>query len=313
MKYIRFITILAIMSLLGCSPTADDKIKISINPWPGYEFLYLAEQKGIFEQVGLNIELVQTSTLSDAQRAYINNYVDGFTSTLVEAIQVEPLGGHPIKVVLLPDFSNGGDVIIASKNIQSFTDLKGKNIGCEVSSLGIYILQRALSKYGLSTQDVNIINTEQANGKKALLNGEIDAFITYPPYSIETLHNPEFHTIFTTAEIPNQILDTVSMSTKILREQPDFINKFQQAWQMSLDYYKQQPEEAIAIMAQREQIKSEEFTAVLSDLKILSRDDQQQLFQHREKFIALANSVCKTLTLVKSIESDCLHVKEILP
>jgi len=166
MKNIRIIALSFLVCLFGCSPSADDKIKISINPWPGYEFLYLAEQKGIFEQVGLNIELVQTSTLSDAQRAYINNYVDGFTSTLVEAIQVEPLGGNSIKVVLLPDFSNGGDVILANKSIQSITDLKGKNIGCEVSSLGIYILQQALSKYGLLIEDVNIINTEQANGKK---------------------------------------------------------------------------------------------------------------------------------------------------
>jgi NitT/TauT family transport system substrate-binding protein len=313
MKNIRSILLSVLVCLFGCSPSVDDKIKISINPWPGYEFLYLAEQKGIFEQVGLNIELVQTSTLSDAQRAYINNYVDGFTSTLVEAIQVEPLGGNPIKVVLLPDFSNGGDVILASKSIQSVTDLKGKNIGCEVSSLGIYILQRALSKYGLLIEDVNIINTEQANGKKALMTGEIDAFITYPPYSIETLHNPEFHTVFSTAEIPNQVLDTVSMSTKVLNKHPDFVSKFHQAWQMALDYYQQHPEESTAIMAQREQISSEEFTAVLSDLKILSLDEQQKLFQQREKFIILANSVCKTLNAVKSIESNCLHVENILP
>jgi hypothetical protein len=46
-----------------------------------------------------------------------------------------------LKVIPIPDYSNGGDVIIADTRIGNMLGLKGKRIGCEVSSLGIYILQ----------------------------------------------------------------------------------------------------------------------------------------------------------------------------
>lgn len=308
----KFALLLSLI-LLGCTPVKEPKVKIAINPWPGYEFLYLAEQKGIFSQVNLNIELIQTSTLSDAQRAYLNGYVDGFTSTLIEVVQVEPLGGKPVKLVLLPDYSNGGDVIISDKTISGVQQLKGKKIGCEVSSLGIYVLQRALMKQNLTIADVTVINIEQANGQIALTNGDIDAYVTYPPYSVEALRNPKYHQIFSTKEIPNEVLDTVAVSAKKVQDIPNFIKKLQQAWQLALTYHQKYPEEANAIMAKREQIKVEEFSAVLSDLKVLNSKEQQEIFAKPEQLLMLASSVCNTLIAVGSIESNCSHINGLLP
>ncbi|MEC4728919.1 ABC transporter substrate-binding protein [Shewanella sp. D64] len=197
-------------------------ITIAINPWSGYELLYLAEKR-FFKDVGLNIELAH----SDAQRAYISGRVDGFASTIVEAVQAQEFGGAPLKVVLLADYSNGGDVILSQAPYQSLSDLKGKKIGCEVSSLGIYILARALTVHGMSLNDVEVVNVEQGNALQSLDSGLIDAMVSYPPYSFEILNDPQQanHKIFTTAEIPNEILDTVSFSTKVIKENPNLVSK----------------------------------------------------------------------------------------
>lgn len=167
--------------LVACTPQkTSNKISIAINPWPGYELLYLASNKDFFKAVGLNIELIQTATLSDAQRAYINGRVDGFSSTIVEAVQAQEFGGEPLTVVLLADYSNGGDVILSHPPYNTLASLKGKKIGCEVSSLGIYILARALTLYDMSLDDVEMINIEQGNALQSLTSGHIDAMVTYP-------------------------------------------------------------------------------------------------------------------------------------
>ncbi|MBT1446189.1 ABC transporter substrate-binding protein [Shewanella sp. JM162201] len=302
--------ILALLLLLlgGCSDSPPPKVVLAINPWPGYEILYLASQKGFLAEEGLNIELAQVATLSDAQRAYLSGRVSGFTSTMIEAVQVEALGGKPVKVVLAADYSNGGDVILAHSNLPDVKSLKGKTVGCEVSSLGIYVLNRALAANGMSLDDVKVINVEQGDGGRMLESGEIVAMVSYPPYSFAILKESHSHLIFTTREIPGEILDTISIDADILATQPDFVPRLRRAWQKALDYFQAQPEEAIAMMAQREGISPDEFQAAINDLYLLNTADQQKMFDDVSKLENMARSVCTTLKHIDAVEGDCSHV-----
>ncbi|ABV34904.1 ABC-type nitrate/sulfonate/bicarbonate transport system protein [Shewanella sediminis HAW-EB3] len=311
-KYLASLLITLMLTACG-GEKPQPQITIAINPWPGYELLYLAEKKGFFEKVGINIKLVQTATLSDAQRAYINGRVDGFTSTIVEAVQAQEFGGEPLTIALLADYSNGGDVILGSESFQSITDLKGKKVGCEVSSLGIYILARALAVSDMSLDDVQIVNMEQGNAHQALAYGQIDAMVTYPPYSFDILNDKKLasHRIFTTAEIPNEILDTVSLSKGVIARNPKLTSQLQQAWQLAMDYLEQHPEEAVKHMAEREQISEIEFNQALSDIHLLSSMEQKQLLKDKEKLTKLSKSVCNTLNQVGAFNSSCLHVESL--
>ncbi|WP_299794993.1 ABC transporter substrate-binding protein [uncultured Shewanella sp.] len=310
----RLACLLITLILTACGQEKPQQpISIAINPWPGYELLYLAETKGFYEKVGINIKLVQTATLSDAQRAYINGRVDGFTSTIVEAVQAQEFGGAPLTVVLLADYSNGGDVILGNQSFESISDLKGKRVGCEVSSLGIYILARALAVYDMSLDDVQVVNMEQGNAHKAIATGEIDAVVTYPPYSFDMLNDKALsnHLIFTTAEIPNEILDTVSISKEVIALNPDLIPKLQQAWQMAMDYLDKHPQEAVKLMAEREQISESEFNQALTDIHLLTSMEQKQLLADQQTLTKLSKSVCNTLNQVDAFDSSCQHVESL--
>lgn len=298
--------------LIACSHEPQtSKVTVAINPWPGYELLYLAEEKGFFKEVGLNIKLVQTATLSDAQRAYISGRVDGFASTIVEAVQAQEFGGAPLSVVLLADYSNGGDVILSQAPYQSLSDLRGKKIGCEVSSLGIYILARALTVYDMSLDDVEIVNVEQGNALHSLNIGQIDAMVTYPPYSFEILNdlNQVNHSVFTTAEIPNEILDIVSISKQRIKDDPSLAPKLHQAWQMSYDYLKLHPIEAVKLMAEREGISEYEFNQSLKGIYLFNNSEQSHQLKNQQDLISLAQSVCDTLNKVGAFNSSCDHIK----
>lgn len=308
----KLLVVIAIAISLSCSQKNVEPVKIAINPWPGYEFLFLAEKKGFFSTVGLDIKLIQLGSLADAQRAYVNGSADGLASTLIEAVQAEVKGRKPLKVVLVPDYSDGGDVIVSRKEVTEMKGLKGKTIGCEVTSLGIFILERALAKSGLSLKDVNIVNTEQMRGVKAMNNNDIDAFVSYPPVSIELLKNEDYHKVFSSAEIPNEIIDTISISVEVLNRNPHFVEKLQKAWQMSLDYYASNTAEAVKIMSTREGISEEDFVGTLSDLKILDYEDQIRLFKTPEKLQESVISVCETLVHMNSIQADCEHFPNII-
>ena len=294
-----------LFGILGCIQQPEQPAKLAINPWPGYEFLSLAEKKGFFKQVGANVELVELGTLTDVQRAYLGNRVDGFASTLIEAVQSQALGNNPLNIVMVADYSNGGDVIVANESIKSFADIKGKRVGCEVSALGIFVLQRALATAGLSLEDVTLVNTEQAQGIEKMKNDEIDAFVTYPPFSINALKIAGNHQIFDSSKIPFEIIDTLSISKKVLDRNPDLPKKIHQAWNMALEYTAEHPQDAYQTMAQREGITVEEFKDVLSDLVILDMEQQKALIQDTQKLNEAVDHVCKTLVHVKSIETDC--------
>lgn len=296
--------------LTGCQPTQQQAITIAINPWPGYEFLYLAKQQGFFEDVGLDIELVQVASLSDAQRAYLGNRVDGFTSTLIEAVQVEALGGKPVKVVLAADYSNGGDVIIAGESFTDLSSLKDQVIGCEVGSLGLFVLSRALASHGMTLDDIQVQHVEQGDGPASMEKGDIQAMVTYPPYVMEYLHPDKAQQqIFSSSEIPWEVLDTLSISSEVVNAHPGLINKIRQAWQLALDYHQAHPQQAVAIMAQREGISPAEFNDALAGVHMLSAAEQQNLFGNKgDKILRTAAKVCRTLTAIDALETDCSHL-----
>jgi len=300
------------LCLSACGQKTNPPVEIAINPWPGYEFLLLAEQKGFFKEVGLNAKLIQVGSLSDAQRSFVNGYTDGLASTAIEAVQAQVFSNTPLEIVLVPDYSNGGDVIIARKEFSNISSLKGKNIGCEVSSLGIFLLQRALAKEGLNLSDVNIVNVEQMNGERLMQDKKIDAFVSYPPVSLSILKQDEFHKVFTSAEIPKEIIDTIAVSKKALALNPDFVPKLHKVWQMALDYYKQAPEDALNIMARREGISTEDFVGVLSDLKLVNTAEQKEIFESPEKLQQSVVDLCKTLVEIDAINYNCKKFPNII-
>ena len=51
-------------------------IRVGMNLWPGYEFLYLAKEKGYFLEEGINLQLYDFVSLSDSRRAFERGQID---------------------------------------------------------------------------------------------------------------------------------------------------------------------------------------------------------------------------------------------
>ena len=308
----KIAALFVVLVSVSCAKKALPPVKIAINAWPGYEFLYLAEVKGFFKEEGLNISIVQLESLADSQRAYVSGYVDGIASTIVEVVQAQALAGRPLNVVLAADYSNGGDVILAETSYASLEELKGKTVGCEVSSLGIFMLLRALDSVNMNHDDVNIVHTEQYEGLTALNEGQIDAFVSYPPASIRVMQSGPYHQLFSSAQIPFEILDTVSVAEEVLNNTPEFVAKLHRAWQKSLDYYNTNQQEALGIMAAREKISTKEFEAVLAGLIILDQSQQNNIIGGKNELQKKAIEVCHVMKKFGVLNANCNDLPSIV-
>ena len=81
--------LLFLLSLILIFPACrkeNPPIRIGSTLWPGYDFLYLAKEKGFFEEEGVNVQLFDFVSLSDSRRAFERGQIDVLTGTIVEML-----------------------------------------------------------------------------------------------------------------------------------------------------------------------------------------------------------------------------------
>ncbi len=309
----KIITILICLILIkGCSyaePIA--KVKIAINPWPGYEFMYLASELGYFTEQGLHIEIIEAPSLAEVERLYSLGKVNAMATTTMEVISASMRNRKPTSIVLITDFSNGGDVILADKSIESLSHLKGKKIGAEIGALGTFFLHEALASVNLSIDEVEIVNTEQLDALTTFTAAKIDAVATYPPYSTELLETGKLHQIFSSKEIPETIVDVISVDSTILNQDPEWQKKLFSAWQKTLDYSRSNPQTAYQIMSQREGISVSDFEKSLMHLKLIPKSEQV-VFLQSDKLKKSLTTACSILKEAKSFQFNCKNLFDYL-
>jgi NitT/TauT family transport system substrate-binding protein len=303
------ISVLLIFTLLlGCSEPQDDRVRIGINPWPGYELLYLADSLGLYKQAGLNVDIVQLSSLADTQRAFLQERLDGMASTLIEASVAASRSPQPLLLGLVTDYSSGADVIIAGKGLASMQALRGKTVGAELQSLGVMLLARALARNQMNFSDIHLRNVEQSQVQQAMLDNKVQAVVSYPPESLKLLADVRHKVVFSSREIPNEIIDVVVFRQGYLIDDV-WLRKFRMVWQQAYDYWQSHPVEAARLMAAREGLSEDEFQEALLGLEILSDKQQGALISERSHLIENIMSTCSVLRDVVAMAIDCERVK----
>jgi NitT/TauT family transport system substrate-binding protein len=268
---------LAMMGWMATRPSADMIIRMGINPWPGYEPLFLAEQRGLFEKHGLKVHLVEFTSVGDCLRGYQSGDIDAMASTLIEVALAtdQGLSGSPTPVIVA-DVSEGADVILAKSAARGMADVRGQRIGVEPASLGMFILDRALAKAGMTRADITLVTMGQEEMQTALMSGAVAAVVTYAPYSI-AMEKEGAHPIFTTKEIPNEVVDIVSVTPGLLQAQPEVAGKFQAVWTDAMTLLERDRDASVATMAARQRISPEEFLVSLEGIRLVGGDQQADL------------------------------------
>lgn len=252
----------------GCAARPGRPVAIAINPWPGYETLYLASERGIFEKHGLRVEIKEYSSLGDARRGFERGQIDGMACTLVEVLQAREQSAREPRVIMVADYSRGADVILAKPEIRGVGQLRGKRVGLELASLGSYMMSRAARLEGVNIKDVQLVPTDQSEMVDSARSGSLDAAVTYPPVSIQ-LQKLGWRPIFDSNRIPGEVLDVIAVDKTVLEAYPGFHRAFLASIEEALGYLAAHGTDAVELMAAREHVSPAEFKGALQLLELI--------------------------------------------
>ena len=296
--------------LAGCGGH-ELPLRIGINAWPANELLFLAQEKGFFAAQGVDVRLIEYSSLGDVRRAFDRGQIDGMTGTLVELLQSRDATRRAPRAFMVTDFSNGSDMILARGSIAAVSELAGKRVAAEPESVGMFVLARALAREGMPFSAVAVVATDQTDMAKNLDSGWVDAAVTYPPVSFEILQIPGTRVIFSSADIPREVVGVVALAGDVLERRPDDAARILRAWDQSLAYAAEHPSEARELMASRERISVEEFSEALAGITLLSSKEQRPLFEPGgplAKAIGATAELLRTAAQIRngSASAECL-------
>jgi len=268
-----FLCLLLALACCGGEPTRA-KLRIGLNPWPGYMDLTVAEKQGFFAANAIDIQIVEYTSLHDMVRAYQLGQIDLMPCTLVEVLEVNQ-GRRPVEVIWVSDASAGGDVVLA-RGASNVGELRGKKVAYEPNSLGLYVLARMLERAGMAMADVEAIGMDQTEMVESMRSGTIAAAITYPPASIAIRKIDGVRAVFTTAEIPDEVIDVLSIDPAFLDADPTLLPRFYAAMAATEAFTQQSPDEAIAEKCRRMGLDRAAWEGANAGIQMLRIADQRE-------------------------------------
>ena len=238
----------------------QQQVRLAIIDWPAYEYFYLASKKGLDRELGFNLHVEQFGSLQDQRRAFSRGDVEAIATTLPEAIAIcREASARCPRIVLVLDDSNGADQLIGAARLQSPAELKGQRVGLERSVLGEFVLLRALQSHGLTLEDLSL----RYEGPKALVaqlqRGALAAIVTYAPHSDALIGDPRWRVLFSSSQIPGEVVDVLAVSPDLHRRDPRLVSALVRTWWAARAFAKEQPKQAVQLMAQRQGVTPEEF------------------------------------------------------
>ncbi|MDX2470133.1 MAG: ABC transporter substrate-binding protein [SAR324 cluster bacterium] len=275
---------------------AATPIRVGSSIWPGYEPLFLANK---ITDWGKNksVRMVEFSSATEVTRAFRNRSLEAAALTLDEVLLLRE-AGLPVTVVLVLDVSRGGDVIMAKPQYKNIKELKNKKFGVESGALGAFVLTRALELHGLTLNDIKIVPIEVNRHESAYRSDLIDAAVTFEPTKTN-LAKLGAREVFSSREIPNEIIDVLVVHNKILQSKKAQTRELIQGWFQALQFIKKDPNRAAKLMSVRLKITPHEVLTSFQGLSLPSVKENHGLLSGQHPII---NQTVKRLqkTLEKS-------------
>jgi NitT/TauT family transport system substrate-binding protein len=282
-----------LLLLAGCGAEAPDPLRIALNPWPGYHgVLHLAEERGYFADAGIEVELVDVTSLAHTRRAFERGQVDVFGGTAAELVLAADNGQRAPRAFYAADWSEGGDRIYARTGIEDVTDLEGQRVGVEPQSLDRMVLSLALEKAGLGLEDVILKGVAQTDTPAALVDGRIDAAVSYPPTASRIGELEGFHRIFDTSATPGGVIDFLMTDAELLESRRGDLVAIAEAFHRAVQDIRADAAGTYPYMARVQGLSEAELASTLDGIHLLDGNEQAVMADGRARqAVALARDV----------------------
>lgn len=255
-------------------------LKIGYSDWPGWVAWEVAIQKGWFKEAGVDVKF-EWFEYVPSMEAFSAGKLDAVCMTNGDALVTGATGAKSV-TILINDFSNGNDMIVAKPGIKNIKALKGKKIGVEVGFVDHLLLLKALEANKMKESDVTLVNVPTAETPKALASGDVDAVGCWQPSSGQALKAVAgSKSIYTSKDVPGLIYDVLAVNPSSLSQSRADWEKVMGVWYRVVDYLydSKTRDDAIKIMAARVNLSPKEYASFVEGTKILKLKEAAAAFK----------------------------------
>ena len=236
--------LIAASTLAPASAVAADGLKEIRIDWATYNPVSMVlKQKGLlkkeFAKDGIGIVWVQSAGSNKALE-FLNAGSIDFGSTAGSAALVARINGNPIKSIYVysrPEWT----ALVTTKDskIATVADLRGKRVAVTRGTDPHIFLVRALLAAGLSEKDITPVLLQHADGKTALIRGDVDAWAGLDPMMAQAEIEEGAKLFFRKPDA--NTWGILNVREQFLRDYPDIVRRvlatYEEARKYSLGHY----------------------------------------------------------------------------
>jgi sulfonate transport system substrate-binding protein len=231
--------IVAVSALMPGVAFAADALKEIHIDWATYNPVsMILKQKGLLEKEfakdGIGVVWVQSAGSNKALE-YLNAGSIDFGSTAGSAALVAKINGNPIKSIYVfsrPEWT----ALVTTKDskIAGVADLKGKRVAVTRGTDPHIFLVRALLDAGLSEKDITPVLLQHADGKTALIRGDVDAWAGLDPMMAQAELEDGAKLFFRKPDA--NTWGILNVREAFLKEHPDIVRRVLAAYEEARKY-----------------------------------------------------------------------------
>lgn len=243
--------------------------------------LVVADERGLFEDHGVEVELLDLQSGSKAVQGLVSGSVDVAAGFFDHTIQMQAKGKDLASFAVLST-SPGAVLAVSPKTemqIDEFADLDGATVGVTSPGSGSdFFLRQVLDSAGLTPSDVTIVGIGSGSTAVAAMeNGQVDAAFMYEPAFSQMASRAGDLTVLAdmrTSEGVQQVLGTDVYPSEVLYTSDDWLDENPKAaagvagaLKEALGWMAEQPADRVAaeVPARLKTAEADFYSSVLED------------------------------------------------
>ena len=253
-------------SVLAAAPAQAEPLKEIKLDWA-----YYAPASIVIKRNGWLEEAFKTQNIavkwvfsrgSNNSLEFLNSAASDFALTSSISAFLARANGQPVKAIYSYAWSEGsGFLVLPNSPIKTVADVKGKKIAVTKGTDPYFYLLRSLDANGLEPTDVQIVHLQHPEGKVALEQGRVDAWVGIDPH-LSAAQLAGARTVYRNKDYA--LPAVLNTRESFLKEQPEAVKTVLKVYERARRWIIDNPKETAALVADETKLPLAVATAQLA-------------------------------------------------
>lgn len=204
----------------GYQPGQCRTYRVGTVPWIGWAPLHVAEEKGLWKELGLDVEVV---TYADGVMMHDALIIGDLDFAMNMAANCFWLQGHGIPVSILGavNWSHGGDMVLLKKGAD-LEDSVGKPLGVYVDYGALhYFLHQYLQSRNMTLEQFRVVSMPPLDLVDQFILGRVGAVVLFDPFARRAAELGGGIPVASSADFPGVIPEVIYGPATIVEKVPE--------------------------------------------------------------------------------------------